>query len=108
MVTLVFHNLSHTVNKMQMKLVLPRSRNVIIGSPPSHASVVAVRENDILCLFIMRLFLMMIFCIILEEAKTAKYPELGLAWKCYKSLSCIHVFTEGTIKTKLMSELYDI
>lgn len=70
-VTLVFHNLSHVVNAMHIKLVLPGSRNDIIGLPLSHASVIAVRENDIVLAFYNEAFLDDDICLTLEEGKMA-------------------------------------
>ncbi len=74
---LVVHNLSHAV----MKLALPMCRNNISGLPTNHTSIIAVRENDRFMAFYNEANLDDDICIILEEAKTIKHPELGLAWR---------------------------
>mmetsp|Transcript_9044 Transcript_9044/g.19280 ORF Transcript_9044/g.19280 Transcript_9044/m.19280 type:complete len:100 (+) Transcript_9044:1008-1307(+) len=45
-------------------------------------------------------------CVVLEEAKTPEYPELGLAWKCHQALYNRYMFQTESTETKLKTELH--
>ncbi len=46
--------------------------------------------------------------IVLKEPKTNKYPKLGLAYKCYKSLQDRYLFQYAATKASLKAQLHNI
>ncbi len=91
-----------------MALELPNRRTDIVGLNPNNKWLQAVQENFWVMAFYNEEIQDDDVCIVLEEAKTSEYPELGLAWKCHQPLYNWYMFQTESTKTKLKTELQSV
>ncbi len=105
---LIFNNLGHVTDKKLMKNLLPPSRDHIYTVACDHPWALAVGDNDPVMAFYNEAILDNNASIVLKDAKTAEYSELGLAYKCYQALQNRYLFKCATTEASLKAELHNI
>eukprot|EP00569_Conticribra_weissflogii_P005694 CAMPEP_0171331430 /NCGR_PEP_ID=MMETSP0878-20121228/2695_1 /TAXON_ID=67004 /ORGANISM="Thalassiosira weissflogii, Strain CCMP1336" /LENGTH=646 /DNA_ID=CAMNT_0011831961 /DNA_START=222 /DNA_END=2162 /DNA_ORIENTATION=+ len=105
---LIFNNLGHVTDEKLMKNLLPPRRDMVYQVPRDHPWALAVKDNDRVMAFYNEAIQDDKASIVLEEAKTEEYSDLGLAYKCYQALQNRYLFKCATTEASLKAELHNI
>ncbi len=83
---MIFHLLGHVTDERYIKAMLPTSWDQVYAVAREHPWALAVHNNDRVIALYNKAIQDNTASIVLEEAKTDEYWELGLAYKCFQVL----------------------